>query len=322
MTDFPGPFSGLLSDFVTLKRSTGFKYVKECGYLKQFALFCMRESITEPALTKELAEAWCRKRPYENERNCYQQRITCLRQFALHLVSIGRDAYIPVNLEHVRHRKTKYAAYVFSHIEMDAIFSYSNRIYPHRRSTMHLVMPVLIRLLYSTGLRIMEALKLKLQDIDLVNGVLRIEHAKFDKDRLIPVSESMLEVLKQYCSVIHPKYLTDDYLFVGISREPYSHHDVYLRFRELLVQAGIPHAGRGHGPRIHDVRHTFCCHTLQRAVLNGSDLTAMLPLLAEYMGHESIIATSQYLKMTSEIYPDIQDAISKLCAYVIPEVTP
>ena len=159
MMGFPGPFADLLSDFVTLKRGTGFKYVKEYGYLKQFALFCINERITEPVLTKELAEGWCRKKPYENERNCHQQRITCLRQFSLYLVSIGLDAYIPVNLEHVRHRKSKYVAYVFSHAEMEKIFLYSNRIYPHRRSTMHLVMPVLIRLLYCTGLRIMVSVK-------------------------------------------------------------------------------------------------------------------------------------------------------------------
>ena len=181
-------------------------------------------------------------------------------------------------------------------------------------------MPVLIRVLYCTGMRIMEALKLQLKHVDLANGTLMIEASKFNKDRLIPVSESMLEILKQYCSVMHPKYNTEEYLFIGITREPCSHHNVYLRFRELLVSAGIQHAGRGYGPRIHDIRHTHCCHVLQKASGTGMDLTNMLPALSVYMGHESITATSQYLRMTAEVYPEILDAVESFCAQVIPEV--
>jgi integrase/recombinase XerD len=317
---FNGPFAGLLDDFVNFKRSMGFKYQKESAYLKQFSAFCVNEGLREPVLTKDLSDAWCRKKPYEQQRNGTDQRVTCLRQFALYLVSLGYDAYIPLHIENKRSRKSKYVAYIFTHEEMSIIISCSDRIYPHRRSTMHLVMPVLVRLLYSTGLRIMEALRLQLKNIDLVNGIIRIEHAKFDKDRLIPFSSSTLEILKQYFNAMHPKYLPEDFLFIGISRQPYSHHEIYLRFRELLQKARIPHAGRGSGPRIHDIRHTFCCHTLQKAVNNKVDLNAALPVLSEYLGHESITATSQYLRMTAEVYPSIVTAVHDVCSYVIPEV--
>lgn len=317
---FYGPFAGLLHDFVNFKRSMGFKYQKESAYLKQFSEFCVKEGLTDPVLTKELSDAWCSKKPYEQQKNGTDQRVTCLRQFALYLVSIGYDAFIPLHLENKRSRKSKYVAYVFTHDEMDAIISCSDKIFPHRRSTMHLVMPVLVRLLYSTGLRIMEGLRTQLKNVDLVNGIIRVEHAKFDKDRLIPLSSRMLEILKQYCNIMHPKYLPEDFLFIGISRQPYTHHEIYLRFRELLQAAGIPHAGRGNGPRIHDIRHTFCCHTLQKAVNNKVDLNAALPVLSEYLGHESIAATSQYLRMTAEVYPSIINAVNEVCSYVIPEV--
>ena len=141
---------------------------------------------------------------------------------------------------------------------------------------MHLVVPVLVRLLYCTDLRVMEALHLQLKNVNLDEEILFIENAKFNKDRLIPVSESMLNILKDYCKVMHPLYIPEDFLFVGITREPCSHHNIYLRFRELLVQAGIPHAGRGYGLRIHDIRHTHCCHVLQEASRNGTDLSDML----------------------------------------------
>jgi integrase len=167
----------------------------------------------------------------------------------------------------------------------------------------------------------MEALLLRIKQIDLEEGIIHVEHAKFDKERLIPLSSSMLAILRQYYDIMHPHSSPDDFFFVGITRTPYTHHEVYIRFRELLQQACIPHAGRGNGPRIHDLRHTFCCHTLQQSVANGQDMNAFLPILSEYLGHESLTATSQYLKMTAEVYPDILKSVEGLCSRAIPEVS-
>lgn len=313
-------FSELIQDFIDYKRAAGYKYESETSYLKEFDELCCSLNIMTPVITKELSDIWCTKKPHESERSSHQKRVSCIRQFALYLISSGYEAYIPINLEYIQHRKSKYSAYIFSHEEISRIFNASNQVYPNRQSTMHLVMPVLIRLLYCTGLRVMEALKLQLKNVNLTEGTLLIESAKFNKDRLIPVSESMREILIQYCSVMHPLHSPEDYLFVGVTREPCSHHNIYLRFREILVSAGINHAGRGYGARIHDIRHTHCCHVLQAASHNKTDLTNMLPALSVYMGHESVIATSQYLKMTAEIYPDILHAVESLCSQVIPEV--
>lgn len=313
-------FSELIQGFIDYKRAAGYKYKSETSCLKEFDELCCSLNIMTPVITKELSDIWCTKKPHESERSSHQKRVSCIRQFALYLISSGYEAYIPINLEYIQHRKSKYSAYIFSHDEISRIFNASNQVYPNRQSTMHLVMPVLIRLLYCTGLRVMEALKLQLKNVNLTEGTLLIESAKFNKDRLIPVSESMRELLIQYCSVMHPLYSPEDYLFVGVTREPCSHHNIYLRFREILVSAGINHAGRGYGPRIHDIRHTHCCHVLQAASHNKTDLTNMLPALSVYMGHESVIATSQYLKMTAEIYPDILHAVESLCSQVIPEV--
>lgn len=238
-------FSELIQDFIDYKRVAGYKYESEVAILKEFDSLCCSLNIEAPVITKELSDIWCTKKPHESERSSHIKRVSCIRQFALYLISSGYEAYIPVNLEYIQQRKSKYSAYIFSHEEMDRIFDASNRVYPNRRSTMHLVMPVLIRLLYCTGMRVMEALKLQLKNVNLVDGTLFIESAKFNKDRLIPISKSMREILVQYCAVMHPMYLPEDYLFVGITREPCSHHNIYLRFREILVTAGIKHAGRG-----------------------------------------------------------------------------
>lgn len=64
----------------------------------------------------------------------------------------------------------------------------------------HLVMPVLFRLLYTCGLRVSEALHLKVADVDLDAGVLAIYGAKGDKERLVGISDSMLAYMKSYRS--------------------------------------------------------------------------------------------------------------------------
>lgn len=99
-TNFKGPFTELLQDFIEFKRSMEFKYVKEAEHLKHFSEFSFQFKLEEPVLTKDILDAWCMKpwcmkRPYENYRNDTEQRITCLRQFTLYLVSIGHNTYIP-----------------------------------------------------------------------------------------------------------------------------------------------------------------------------------------------------------------------------------
>jgi integrase len=85
-----------------------------------------------------------------------------------------------------------------------------------------------------------------------------------------------------------------------------------------MWDAGIPYGGKGNGPRLHDLRHTFAVHTLQQWVKQGEDLTAMLPVLSVFMGHKSMRSTSQYLRLTAEVYPDVVRQVEETCAYVIP----
>ena len=88
-------------------------------------------------------------------------------------------------------------------------------------------------------------------------------------------------------------------------------------FRDLLRNAGISHGGRGKGPRVHDLRHTFCVHCLQRWISQGKDLTTALPLLTTYMGHNDFSATEQYLRMTAEVYPEVSQLMQDQYGYVV-----
>ena len=59
---------------------------------------------------------------------------------------------------------------------------------------------------------------------------------------------------------------------------------------------------------------------LQKWIKKEADLTAMLPILATYMGHKTVRSTAQYLRLTAEVYPELMRKVENACAYVIPEV--
>lgn len=77
--------------------------------------------------------------------------------------------------------------------------------------------------------------------------------------------------------------------------------------------------------KVRDQDFTICVIPLQytcckKWVTGGNDLTAMLPMLSTYMGHKSVSATSRYLRLTAEVYPELLSTIEEKCAFVIPEV--
>jgi integrase/recombinase XerD len=156
------------------------------------------------------------------------------------------------------------------------------------------------------------------QNVDLKNGILTVREAKNGWDRLIPLSQSLMELCREYRSNVIPWATDEDFFFMAPDRTILSPNTVYGRFRRILWEGGIPYGGKGNGPRLHDLRHTFAVHTLQKWVESGEDLTAMLPVLSEFLGHRSFGATSRYLRLTAEVYPDLVRQVEQTCAYVIP----
>lgn len=168
--------------------------------------------------------------------------------------------------------------------------------------------PVLLRLLYSTGMRISEALALKIKDIDWKNGNLHIWNGKNHVSRLISVSASMKHVLDRYRRTM-PFVLDEDYLFHGYDGRSYSYAIVNHVFHQMLTAAEIAPRASGKYPRIHDLRHLFAIRALEQMEQKGYDLYTSLPLLSKYLGHKTIIETEYYIRLT-------QSSLSKITAAV------
>ena len=77
---------------------------------------------------------------------------------------------------------------------------------------------------------------------------------------------------------------------------------LYDAFHALLKEAGIPKRTDGRFQRLHDIRHTFCVHTLEQMQEKGFDLYTSLPLLCAYLGHKHVKETEYYLHFVEEYH--------------------
>lgn len=313
-----GVLAPLCSAFIAEKRAVGYDYQSEAERLSNFSRFSEDFTIPVNTLSEEVVKAWIAPRPMESDKTRYH-RFSTMCQFAEYMVRVGYPAYIPSSTEAGKRHKS-FVPYIFTHDEIQRFFKAVDAMQPTRRTSAprrHLVMPVLFRLLYCCGLRVSEATALKGNDVELNSGILTIRDSKFGKSRYVPMSDELTAFCSRYAET-RLVGVPDDWFLPARDGGYYASRSVYKAFRDLLWSAGISHGGRGKGPRVHDLRHTFAVHCLQRWVKNGADITTALPYLRSYLGHEHLSATEQYLRMTAEAYPHISSLMQEKYGYIIP----
>jgi site-specific recombinase XerD len=163
----------------------------------------------------------------------------------------------------------------------------------------------LILLLYGSGLRVSEALRLTLVDVDLRERVLTVHETKFYKTRLVPVGEQLAAALAAYLrqrSDLPTPHGMDSAFFASRSGHGLNYQRIVTLFQRVRAHAGIgcpPGAERP--PRLHDLRHTAAVHRVLAWYRDGKNVQQLLPKLATYLGHTSIASTQRYLQMTPEL---------------------
>ena len=314
---YSGKLGTHISDFIAEKRTFGCLYNTEAKKLSEFSRMTLNYDFPDDTLTQEVVEAWLTRRPTDADKTLYI-RFGVIKGFADYMVRHGHEAFVPLSSDLPKLHTQGYVPYVFTHEEIQRFFEvYSEKTdyhcaYDERFRTM---MRMIFEILYCCGLRMSEATGLTNADVDLENGILTVRFAKFEKSRYVPMSSDVVADLKTYMdSNTH-----EPFLFPGRTGQQLGQKSVYSEFRRVLLAAGIPHYGRGKGPRVHDFRHTFACHCLHRWIKNGIPLTAMMPILSTYMGHNDMTATEKYLHMTAEVYPEISEKLSLKYGYLIPK---
>ena len=313
--------AGAITALAAEKRAVGYKYDAEERVLTRFEAFCRTEFPGLDTVTRASAEAWITAARRRGVQPATLQSLAApVRELARWLGRCGTAAYVlpPRTLP----RPARYVPHIYTDQELADLFAATDRCrYSAEVPFRHLIMPVLFRTVYACGLRVSEARLLCPGDVDVSTGVLQIRDAKGGKDRQVPVSGPLRERLAGYRAHMagQPGW---DWFFPGASAgRPLTLVNVYHNFRRFLWQARISHGGRGHGPRVHDLRHTFAVNNLRTWFAAGEDIGALLPVLQAYMGHSSISDTAYYLRLTAESYPQIAARVRREYGGIVPPVT-
>ena len=161
----------------------------------------------------------------------------------------------------------------------------------------------MLGLIAATGLRISEAIGLRLGDVTTAGLVIR--QTKFRKSRLVPLHATTRRALESYLAVRAKSADSDDAVFLSERKTALRYQTVISTFLALVRGIGI-HPGVGHqGPRIHDLRHTFAVRSLEQCAGNGEAVARHMLALSTYLGHAHLLDTYWYLQATPRLLADV-----------------
>lgn len=294
------PLEHALKDYLSIRRSLGYRLQKAEGLLRNFVAFLRDEGA--PYVTRDLALRWATQ-PAKAEPSTWAGRLGTVRRFAIwHSAIEPRTEIPPTGLLPYRYRRKP--PHIYSDEEIEKLL----------RRTQQLLSPkglrartytTLFGLLLATGMRVNEALGLDRPDVDLKLGIVHIRRTKFGKSRYVSIHPSTVEALKRYTEArdrIFPSPCTPAF-FLSERGQRITASIVHYTFAKLSQRIGLRTwtEGRGQGPRLMDMRHRFAARTLIRWYRAGLDAERELPKLATYLGHVHVNHTYWYLEAVPEL---------------------
>lgn len=313
-------FAAVVTDYIEEKRATGCSFAKGAQVLRRIVELQKETDRGAPRLSQELLDRWAEKTPWENETN-RSLRICGLRGLSVFMARMGYEA-VAVRRRLAPLADYAYTPHIYSEQELGALLETVDRLCKKGISShSDLVFPLVFRILIGCGTRITETLRIEKKDVHLEDGTLLLLNTKNAKERLIPMAESLAKRCRLYVreSELVRGFASSRWFFPNAQGTPYAAATLYRLHRKALRLTGISHGGRGRGPRLHDLRHTFAVGVLNKWVRHGRDLTTALPYLAIYMGHEGLKASEHYLRLTATMFPHLVSSVEKEFGWVIPE---
>jgi site-specific recombinase XerD len=306
--EYTSVFAPYIESYIHEKELQGYKATQLKWILLEFDKFFAQASKKDLFISSEDIKVWAATRTCDKPNTLYQ-KYCAIAKFCRYMCMLGYECYIPTR---PKKRVSNYTPTLFTHEQMKAIFNACDNMVmkEHHAQSIMIVIPTLFRVLYSTGIRISEALSILNKDVDFDRKVIVLNDTKNRCQRLAPINESLEQVLRQYIyyrnkipvyGIAHPS----SPLFVSTTGKSCTRRAVLKYFHRIIEECGIPRRCDQQGPMVHEIRHTAAVHAMVKLTQNGMDIYASLPLLATFMGHKKILDTETYVRLTQEMYPEL-----------------
>lgn len=302
---FSGPFKEILPKYIEYKKALGYSYAYDYAkrYREMDDFFKLHYSLKSIELTKNMAIHFIQRRGTESNMTiCH--RCSIIREFAYFLKISGYENIYILQSEYIPKISSKFIPYIFTTSQISSLFKViDNYNFKCDYFKTFPIFSTLSRILYGCGLRLGEALRLKISDINLSENIIQVKQAKNNTSRIVGVSRSLSVYLEKYIEKLNFK--EDSLLFLLQNNKPITQDSVRKYFKKFYSIANIQNFS-GKNPRIHDLRHTYAVHTLQNMIKQNVDIYCCLPYLASVMGHKNITTTEKYLRLIEDDFFNVK----------------
>lgn len=286
--------------YIKERRQLGFALKAPATELSRFARFADARGHQGP-LTRELQVEWARQHVHHTSEVTAARRLEILRPFAAYYRQFEVDTEVlPTYALGRGHRRL--TPHIYTNEEILQLLRYADRLTPVG-GLRPLMYRTLFGLLAAVGLRISEALKLRIEDVDLDLATITVRETKFHKSRCLPIHSSVVQALMEYRRVRDRNADSDPSapFFVSCTGgflPPSTAEHVFKRLRFRLKWTA---RGDHPYPRLHDLRHTMAVRRVQLWHEAGMPVDHAMFWLCTYLGHAKISDTYWYLTGIPEL---------------------
>jgi integrase/recombinase XerD len=288
-----------VEQYLSVRRAAGYKLKTEGDLLRSFAKYSEAAGIQR--VSSENAIAWASLAKSVETR---ARRLGQVIRFARFIRAEDQRHELPPPI-FGSERRTRPIPYIFSQDEIRRLTKAASRL-GRFNNFRGFTYSTLFALLACTGLRISEALNLRICDITR-DGLL-IHCSKFRKSRLVALHATTRRALERYLERRVPFAPLDDHLFVSLRKCRLRTDDADKIFHNLMQELGLPLKPQRPRPTIHSLRHTFAVRALETCPDTRDSITKHMVALSTYLGHSSVKGTYWYLESTPELMKRIADS--------------
>jgi integrase len=286
-----------VQSYVDIRHAAGFALHADERMLRDFARYAAEQG--DSHVQTATAIDWAARASSVRQRD---RRLKCVIRFARH--ARAEDAAHQLPPDHVFGAPhLRRLPHIFEPEEMRRILEQAGKLAP-AGSLRPYTYQTLFGLLVSCGLRISEALTLRVEDVT-ADGLL-IRNTKFRKTRLVPMHATTERAMQDYLRRRRAMAGATTHCFVSTRGAPLSYPTVNRTFLAIVRELGLRTGARQPGPRLHDMRHTLAVRALEDCP--REQVANHMLALSTYLGHAKIAHTYWYLHVTPHLMADVADA--------------